>query len=108
MNLPKRSAEELAAALRARADLLGGDRFEAPATAAMMHEAADMIDELVSAALALELPDLANLVANLASEHFPYNERGAAALRAYRVLAEAVETDAAAITIHQHAKDGNK
>lgn len=99
MNLPKRNAEELARDLRIRASHLGGEPFEAPATAAMMHEAADLIDELRGAALALERGDLESLVAAFAREHFSYNGQGAAALRAYRTLAEALETDAAAIAI---------
>ncbi len=43
--------------------------------------------------------DLAALVAAFSREHFSYNGQGAAALRAYRLLAEAVETDAAAIVL---------
>lgn len=97
--LPKRDAETLARDLRVRALHLTGAGFEAPATADMMREAADLLDELRGAALALERSDLAALVVSLASEHFPYNERGAAALRVYHVLAEAVEGDAGAIAI---------
>lgn len=99
MKLPKRNAEELARDLRVRASFLCGERFEAPATAAIMHEAADLIDELRGAALALERGDLESLVAAFAREHFTYNGQGAAALRAYHALAEALETDAAAIAI---------
>lgn len=44
MNLPRRSASELAASLRARAALLNGEKWEAPATADMMCEAADALD----------------------------------------------------------------
>lgn len=99
MNLPTRTAEELARDLRGRASLLTGEPFEAPATAAMMHEAADMLDALRGAALAIEPGDLAALVAAFAREHFAYNGQGAAALRAYHTLAEAVETDAAAIAL---------
>lgn len=101
MILPKRDAGELAAALRTRAGHLGGAPFEAPATAAMMIEAADMIDELLrGSALVIERGDLELLVAAFAREHFSYNAQGAAALRAYRTLADAVETDAPAIVIN--------
>jgi len=41
----KRSRAELAEALRQRADLLTGERWEAPATQAMMREAADYLDQ---------------------------------------------------------------
>lgn len=47
----------------------------------------------------IERSDLAALVAALAREHFSYNGQGAAALRAYRVLEEAVETDATRILL---------
>lgn len=106
--LPKRNAEELADALRVRASYLGGERFEAPATAAMMHEAAAMLDELRGAALALERGDLEALVAAFAREHFSYNGQGAAALRAYHVLAEAVESDADAIAIARRVAPTNQ
>lgn len=44
--LPKRTAQELARDLRQRADRLTGAAWEAPATAAMMREAADMLAAL--------------------------------------------------------------
>jgi len=49
--------------------------------------------------ITIERSDLAALVAALAREHFSYNGQGASALRAYRVLEEAVETDAARILL---------
>jgi hypothetical protein len=49
--------------------------------------------------ITIERSDLAALVAALAREHFSYNGQGAAALRAYRVLEEAVETDATRILL---------
>ncbi len=97
MSLPIRGRRELADALRTRAGLLGGHAFEAPATAAMMIEAADRLDP--PGVLELDRSDLAALVANLAHEHFSYNGIGAAALRAYWKLQEAVEHDAAAIDL---------
>lgn len=58
--------------------------------------------------ITIDRSDLAALVAAFAREHFSYNGQGAAALRAYRTLAEAVETDADAITLsppnHQTTK----
>jgi hypothetical protein len=43
IELPKRTAAELAIALRERADRLTGEPWEVPATAAMMREAADLL-----------------------------------------------------------------
>lgn len=40
----KRSAAQLAVALRTRASLLTGQQWEQPATVAMMHEAANLLD----------------------------------------------------------------
>lgn len=98
MNLPTRSASELAAALRTRASCITGEGWEAPATADMMREAADHLDA-PGRRIVLERSDLAALVASLAHEHFSYNGIGAAALRAYWKLQEAVEHDATAITL---------
>lgn len=44
--LPKREPAELVTALRSRAPLISGQSWEAPATAAMMNEAAEAIDQL--------------------------------------------------------------
>ena len=46
--LPKRSAAELAEALRVRAGCLSGEAWEAPATAAMMLEAAEWLAALAA------------------------------------------------------------
>jgi|GraSoiStandDraft_4_1057263.scaffolds.fasta_scaffold24152_7 hypothetical protein len=54
--------------------------------------------------ITIERSDLAALVAAFAREHFSYNGQGAAALRAYRLLAEAVETDAPTITLADPAR----
>lgn len=48
-SLPRRTAIELARALRMRADHLHGADWEAPATIAMMRDAADILDELQKA-----------------------------------------------------------
>lgn len=45
-DLPKRTAIELAQALRERAALLSGEAWETPATVAMMREAADMLERI--------------------------------------------------------------
>lgn len=107
MNLPKRNAEELARDLRLIAVRTAFDPC-GQALTAIVFEAADMLDELRGAALVIERGDLEALVAAFAREHFSYNGQGAAALRAYHVLAEAVETDADAIafspTNHQTDK----
>ncbi len=49
--------------------------------------------------ITIDPADLAALVLMLEREHFGYNDRGAAALRAYRGLERAVADDAAAIVI---------
>jgi hypothetical protein len=54
--LPKRSAVELVNALRVRADYVSGHRWEAPATAAMMREAADVIEQLSAALVRARAP----------------------------------------------------
>lgn len=54
--LPKRDAAELADALRVRAGFLSGERWEVPATVAMMCEAADALEQ--GAALRSALTDL--------------------------------------------------
>jgi hypothetical protein len=46
---PKRTALELARDLRIRAAHLSGQAFEVPATAAMMNEAADLLEALAKA-----------------------------------------------------------
>jgi hypothetical protein len=94
----KRDVEMLTAALRMEAAQAACDPCGA-ALVFLLHEAADMIDALRGEALTIARGDLEALVAAFAREHFSYNDGGAAALRVYHTLAEAVETDAPALAI---------
>ena len=49
--------------------------------------------------ITIDRGDLAALVAALAHEHFSYTGQGLAALRAYRLLQHALETDARKIAL---------
>jgi hypothetical protein len=98
MRREKRDVEALTAALRMEAAQAACDPCGA-ALVFLLHEAADTIDALRGEALTITRGDLEALVAAFAREHFSYNDGGAAALRVYHTLAEAVETDAPAIAI---------
>lgn len=55
--------------------------------------------------ITIDPADLAALVVMLEREHFGYNSRGAAALRAYRGLEAAIADDAAAIVLSSNQPD---
>lgn len=97
-------ARELAATLRTHAATV--DFSCLPGTAEIMREAADLLDPLATISIARS--DLAALIAKLASEHFTYDGQGAAALRAFHGLQEALETDENTIALdspnHQTTK----
>lgn len=69
--LPKRSVDELVQALRVRADSLTGEKWEAPATAAMMREAAEALQRVqaeTAAALAAKEGEAEAVRAELEAE----------------------------------------
>jgi hypothetical protein len=56
--------------------------------------------------ITIDPDDLAALVERLDHEHFGYNDRGAAALRAFRGLEAAVDNDAALIVLLEQINPG--
>jgi hypothetical protein len=58
--------------------------------------------------ITIDPDDLAALVERLDREHFGYNDRGAAALRAFRGLEAAVDNDAAAIVLSSNQPDNTQ